>query len=318
MKIAISKQIDSKNNTIRFLIILPVQKDSYIMFYLTLNFKKLKYRGDQMNITKIAKEKFRETVENYNLFSNKRKAVMLMSGGKDASAAFDLLINYINGNDMDIEAIMVKFPRHVYEDKENLEEILNFWKSKGAKLTVFHPNIEEDVTENTPDGCKVCKTVRKSYIDPQLQRKFISEETVLITAYTLEDFLAYTTELGLLTNYTYQIKNIDDPKKKGNMITHLHKMKIKEELPNGFTIIRPLCDFLPGWTNRYVEENKIPVLSIPCKNASNKFKRLYAKAMAITKVKISYQRMVRFLEKNGVKFPETFDGVKDLNYFSDC
>ena len=148
--------------------------------------------------------------------------------------------------------------------------------------------------------------------------KYVPEQTVIVTGYTLEDFLAYVNEIGLLTNYTYQVDRINDPVKKNRMLAHLHKIKVKEQLPNGFTIIRPLADILPIWVNEYVKENEIPVLNTPCKNSYNKFKRLYSKTMSITKTDMSYNDMICFLEKNGVKLPETFEYLENLNFFSDC
>lgn len=142
----------------------------------------------------------------------------------------------------------------------------------------------------------------------------------IATGYTLYDAHAYLQEFALISNYTYDVNKIEDPSLKRKMLNCLHKIKMKETLPNGIRMIRPLLKFKENTIRDYLNYKDIPFVNVPCKVADYKPKRMIFKTLneMTNELKITYDGLLSFLDKHSVNFPEDFDDIAAGTNFTDC
>lgn len=266
---------------------------------------------------------FSETIEKYSMLKNVEKLIFLFSGGKDATLGLYFLNKYILDNNLDIEleAIMIKYPKHVYtlENGTNADcytKTVSFWGNLDVDLKIFEPSCT-DIDGSEIDACKICKSARKQLVDTYLNQ---NEKVTVVTGYTLYDALAYMDEICLVTNYDLDLFKIKDEKIIKRIQNCLHKIKAKEELPNGLKIIRPLICMHEDKIMNFVSDNNIPYIDRPCKASVKKHKREYFKVLNVASAinNTSYEGLLSFINQMNLDLPESFDDIDCGNYFTDC
>lgn len=270
--------------------------------------------------------KFCEFVERYNLL-DKEEIVFLNSGGKDATFGLDMLQKYIKLKSLDIKirCILVMYPQHVYLDcDENFSSefysYIGYWKNRGIDIEYYVPN--KCINEENALTCSLCKQSRKDILDKLLDEYLVSEKRItILTGYTLFDAMAYTEEILLYTNYMEKTNFMDfDEIQKKRLLNCLHKILPKEILPNGNSIVRPLLCFRENDIKQYLDKNHINYIKKPCVVAQYKHKRLYFESLKILEEtnNVSYEMLINFLLKNGIKFPADFEDLENYQFFIDC
>lgn len=280
----------------------------------------------QNKIINFCYEKFSHIVEENHLFDNIDQFLLLFSCGKDCSVLMDLFLRY--GQEKNIEdkisIYSVQFPRHMYYDKDgrptkNFESIVNYWKKREIEIQYVIPPFE-DFPDEDLFGCKTCKRSRKFVIDDYVNR--FSGKTGILTGFTMYDSLAYLNMLLLACNY--DIRNLEKmPESEKCVITKmLHKMSLREHLPDDKYMIRPILPFVEKEVIDYLDSRNIPYLDTPCKISKYKFKRIYSKALDLYDVfPVTYEGIESFLEQHGIQLNNgglSFDDVVEDNFFVDC
>lgn len=270
---------------------------------------------------------FADGIENFDLLDGINNVVFLFSGGKDATFGLELLGNYVRSKKLDINlmALMINYPLHVYFDengemRDSYRKSLEYWESKDLTFHIIKPS-HEDLPDSAKTECPLCKKVRMDAVQKVLAEVVESNErTAIVTGYTLYDAHAYMQEFTVLTDYTYEIEQIENPAIRNKVLNYLHKMRIKENLPNGLSIIRPLLKFKENTIRAYLSSRNIPFVDVPCKAADFKPKRLLFKTLneMTNELAITYDGLLMFLEKHKVNFPENFRDISTQSYFSDC
>jgi len=270
--------------------------------------------------------KFCNTIEKYNLLESINNVVFLYSGGKDATFGLYFLNKYIMNYypEINLKAIMVTYPAHVYfeengEEADCFKRVREFCASQNVDLDVFTSD-NQDLTEGAVDGCKICKATRKEILDGYLQNIGENGKSAIVTGYTLYDILAYLDEYCLLTNFTFDMTQFTEKKITERITNCLHKMNVKEELPGGFRIIRPLVDFKESDVVDFLNDNSIPYINRPCKVSSKKHKRIYFEALNLVESmnNSSYEGIMDFLSKHNIELPKTFNDIQYKFHFTDC
>lgn len=269
---------------------------------------------------------FCETVAKYELLSEIEKVVFLFSGGKDATLGLFFLNKYIKERNLPIslEALMVAYPKHVYYIEDGTEadcfvETKRFWKEQQVSVKIFDSK-ECDFKDGEKGACKICKNARKAIVDKYLDFYIESGNTAIVTGYTLYDALAYMDEICLASNFDFNNISPNDAVIINRVKNCLHKMKAKEKLPNGLTIIRPLIAMKENMIMDAVIDLNIPYINRGCKVATNKHKREYFKVLNVAEPidNTTYEGLLSFLAKINIDLPETFEDVELGNYFTDC
>ena len=270
--------------------------------------------------------KFCDTIVKYDLLKEIKKIVYLFSGGKDATIGLYLLNKYLKENslDIDLQAIMVTYPQHVYfnddgSERECYAHIKKYWFGQNVNLHVFVPD-DADIGGDEANACKICKTARKKLVDKFLDDIDDKPSTAIVTGYTLYDILAYVDEMALVCNYDFRNYTKLDQKIVNRIENCLHKMRAKEELPDGFRIIRPLVDFNEVDVVKSNNELNLRFIETPCNAAKYKHKRAYFKMLDIAYSinNTTYEGVMKFLQDQDVVFPETFQDIEYDNSFTDC
>ncbi|MCP4023390.1 MAG: hypothetical protein GY729_16215 [Desulfobacteraceae bacterium] len=270
---------------------------------------------------------FEESVESFGLLNGIDKILFLFSGGKDATFGLTMLTKYLKAHDLniDLNILMITYPLHVYFHKNGIrrdiyQDTLDYWKTKNVHLSAIEPE-EEDLPNFNTSGCHICKRVRMEAVTKFISKHIaVSENTAIVTGYTLYDAHAYMQEFSTTTNYTYDVNVIKNPKMKNKMLNYLHKMQIKENLSNGMQIIRPLLQFKEDVIRAYLAERNIPFINVPCKVADYKPKRQMFKLLNEMSgdLNITYGGLMNFLDSKGVVFPKNFNDISSKFDFTDC
>ena len=97
-------------------------------------------------------------------------------------------------------------------------------------------------------------------------------------------------------------------------------MAIREKLPNGNEIVRPLVFFKETDIKNYLIKCNIPYIKKECKIGKYKHKRAYFKSLEILDEinNVTYDKIMKLLEEKGVKIPKKFDDIDSNQYFVDC
>lgn len=280
----------------------------------------------QNKILDFCYEKFSHIVEKNHLFEDINQFLLLFSCGKDCSVLMDLILRYRQEKriENEISIYSVQYPIHMYYDinrkpTKNFECIINYWKRRKVTIQYVIPPFDDFEDENK-FGCKVCKESRKWVIDEYVNR--FSCKTGILTGFTMYDSLAYLNMLLLTCNY--DIRNLKKMKEPEKSITTkmLHKMALREHLPNDKYMIRPILPFTEKEVVDYLNSKSIPYLTTPCKISKYKFKRLYSKALDLYEdFPVTYEGIETFLEQYGIQLNNgglSFNDVIENNFFIDC
>lgn len=167
-----------------------------------------------------------------------------------------------------------------------------------------------------PEGCPKCKTVRRRQLDPFIM-KFPAKHTVIASGYTLFDFVSYVEEVRILTDSTYDLQILP-----GDVIRYVHqnlcKIRLIDDLPTGYRIVRPLAFFTYAELENYRKVYPIPILRTPCQNYSQKFKRIHMRKLNRICTNTTYESLLSTLESKNIAIPDSFEDASDMNFFSDC
>ncbi len=269
--------------------------------------------------------KFSDIIKERNLFDGVERFLVMFSCGKDCSMMLDLFLRYYSENKLEqpIKIFSAPYPKHMYyrdgKPNENFSEIMRYWETHGVEIQYETPSFD-DFPDEYRMGCTVCKRSRKAEID-----KFVNEykeDTGILTGFTIYDALSYLNMLLLTCNFNINNLNaLPEPLKK-NTTKMLHKMALKEILPNGKIMIRPMLPFQEQEVRAYLAQTGIPFLSTPCKISKYKFKRLYSTALDLYQdFPVTYEGIENFLMNNGIVLNGnnlSFEDVENDNYFIDC
>ena len=271
-------------------------------------------------------EKFVNTIEAHNLFADVERFVILFSCGKDCSMMLDLFIKYCDDKGIETPwtVFSAPYPKHMYYSKDgqpssNFLDIQRYWKMRGIDIQFAVPEYK-DFDDDDRYGCKTCKFARKTVIDEYLNR--FGNKTGILTGFTMNDALSYLNMLMLTCNYDVSNLSLIEEPLRSTTTKMLHKMSLRETLPNGKLMIRPVLPFNEREVVEYLAESGIPSINTPCKISKYKFKRHYSKAIEVfDPYNVTYSGMEKFLETQGISINNgglPFDDVKSDNYFIDC
>ena len=279
-----------------------------------------------MNTISRCYEKFVSTINTHNLFADVERFVILFSCGKDCSMMLDLFIRYCNDNGIDTPwtVFSAPYPKHMYYSKDgqpsrNFLEIQNYWKMRGIDIRFAVPEFD-DFADDDRYGCKTCKFARKSVIDEYVNQ--FGNNTGILTGFTMNDALSYLNMLMLTCNYDVSSIPLLEEPLKSTTTKMLHKMSLRETLPNGKFMIRPVLPFSEREVVDYLKDAVVPSIDTPCRISKYKFKRHYSRALGVfDPYNVTYSGMEKFLETIGISLNNgglPFDDVKFDNYFIDC
>ncbi len=256
------------------------------------------------------KEEFRPVLENLG----GKNVILLYSGGKDSSAAMDLLLRAGRELGFAFDAHAGAFPVHRYtiEEKERLD---SYWLGRGQRIVWHRLDSTDAGVANAENPCRYCQQIRKNLMKSILADTVRDWETlVLIICYSMWDIVSYSIEHILGSVYAPETE-----KKSGN-----GEMRFREtaqrfypflRMKEGYTVFRPMIRFNNDTIRKIISESDIPLISIPCRFKEYRPKRLLDGYYEKMGLKFDYESVMTFA-KNALGLPEpsAFTSIEKEEY----
>lgn len=280
----------------------------------------------ELSFEEMCYRKFENTINERKLFDNIDRFLILYSFGKDCTMMMDLFFRYYEEHSLRIpySVFTVPYPKHMYYSNpgvfsDEVLETLAYWENRGIKIEIEEPQCD-DLDFDDKYGCKVCKRSRKPVLDKYINA--CGGNTGILTGFTIYDALAYLTMIQLTCDYDLsRLSSLEEPLR-SNTSKMLHKMSLRENLPNGKVFIRPMLPFNEQDIQEYMRAVKLPCASTSCQITKYKFKRILSRGLDLyDDFPVTYEGIERFLERNGIILNDgglSFDDVREENYYVDC
>jgi tRNA(Ile)-lysidine synthase TilS/MesJ len=233
-------------------------------------------------------------------FSGKR-VFLLYSGGKDSSLCLHLMSKAREHFGFELEAHAGAYPLHRYTAQEK-EKLSAFWLDRGIKIRWYDMGVSDDPMEETSQPCLFCQRIRRDMMNKVLEDTVEHwERLVLVVSYTLWDIVSYSLE-HIVAGFCFNTQEGD----------HLREKRFREtaqrfypvlKMKDGYTVFRPMLNFNESEIIAKVQNDGIPLLSIPCKYKDRRPKRSLQKFYAQMGLGFDYERILEFA-KNKLGLPE--------------
>ena len=245
-----------------------------------------------------------------------KEVFLLFSGGKDSSVCMHLLLKAAGEFGFSFEAHAGAFPLHRYTAAEK-DRISEYWRAKGVPV-LWHDVAQEDTClQSGVNPCLSCQEIRRQKLNAVLKNTVKEwDALVLVVSYTLWDLVSYASEYLLAGIFT---------KTNGGASQDLQKrfVEISQRfypflrMKEGYSVFRPLlryngCDVL-----RTLEEERIPILSVPCTFKDFRPKRILERYYEKMELRFDYDEVFNFTKQTmGLTDPSVYTDMDKVQYLT--
>jgi len=226
-----------------------------------------------------------------------KNIMLLFSGGKDSSAAMDLISKAAQDFGFDFTAHAAAFPVHRYTDAEKTK-IESYWIKRGVNITWHDIDQTDDDLKDSENPCLVCQVQRKKLLKNILTSSTADwSDLVIIVNYSLWDIVSYALEhlLGNVLSDYDQRKGIEkDQRFKETAQRFYPILKMKE----GYTVFRPLIKYNNDDIKKMIAQEGIPTISIPCEFKDFRPKRIIEKYYEKMGLRFNYDQLLAFAKQS--------------------
>jgi len=259
------------------------------------------------------KKEHRHTLESFN----DKNIILLFSGGKDSSAAMDLISTAKEEFGFDFTAHTGAFPVHRYPNEE-IKRIDSYWVKRGARIIWHDLRKSDDELDNSKNPCLSCQEFRKNLLKSILTRSVENwNSLVLIVSYSLWDIVSYSLE-HLLNNISSNpdqgigIEKNKRFKETGQRFYPLLTMK------EGYQVFRPLIKYNNDDILKVIFQENLPTLSIPCKFKDLRPKRILEKYYEKMGLRFNYNQLIDFaINSLGLPNISSYTSMEKEDYLGD-
>ena len=202
------------------------------------------------------------------------KNIFLMySGGKDSSLAMALMKRAGEAFGFSFQAHAGAYPEHRYTDGEK-KRLSSFWRNQDIDILWYDMEETDESLKEASNPCLVCQMVRKKMLGKILKETVDQwDNLVLVPCYSLWDLVGYSIEHILGVRYARgEQKNA--PEKDRRFVETAQRYYPSMTMDEGYTVFRPLITLNGNDILDIVQEEGIPILSIPCEYRDFRPKRL--------------------------------------------
>ncbi len=218
---------------------------------------------------------------------------VLFSGGKDSSLALYFLHAATEEFEFSLQVHVGTFPKHRYTPRE-MDRIDLFWKERGVAIQWHDVWESDDCLEGADHPCIVCQQARKRRLYEHTRGRCVNlNELVLVTAYTLSDLVSYSLEYLTEVAYTHPDREDVQRSQKRFMETG-HRFYPILKMNGGYTIYRPVLRYNTQDVVRIIEGASIPILSVPCRYARYRPKRILGSYYESMRLHFDYDSVFKF------------------------
>ena len=226
----------------------------------------------------------------------KKRLIVIFSGGKDSSACLFLLHKAKDQYNYDLEAHLYAYPRHIYKEGFK-EELLSFWGKQGVKL-FFHPSEEDDsLLEHQENPCITCQAIRKKALFRLLPftEKSISN-LVIVSGHSLWDLAGYVLEIFIA-------KELADYSLRENSVSAERFIEISQRfypfisMREGYAVFRPMLCLNQKEIEHILEAEALLALDTSCRYSQFRPKKVLGNYFQMFDYQFSYKKIIEFAQK---------------------
>jgi tRNA(Ile)-lysidine synthase TilS/MesJ len=226
-----------------------------------------------------------------------KEVIVLFSGGKDSSLLLYFLHAATKEYDFTFEVHASAFPKHRYMPSD-VNRIDAFWGQRDVKIWWHDVEDPDDCLEQAHHPCIDCQRLRKRQLYEGIQRTSVDlKHLVLIAAYTLWDLVSYSLEFLMGATYT-------DPHRENALSSQKRFFETGQRfypimtMRGGWTIYRPVLKYNKQDVVQVIQDASIPVLSVPCRYARLRPKRILETYYESMRLYFDYDRVVTFAKES--------------------
>jgi tRNA(Ile)-lysidine synthase TilS/MesJ len=222
---------------------------------------------------------------------------LLFSGGKDSSLTLYLISRAADEFGFDFEAHAGAYPVHRYTDAEK-KRIESYWNKRGVDIIWHDVGETDDYIENTANPCLPCQRVRKKKLNSILTNSTRDWGALcMIPSFSLWDIASYSLEYLLGDIYSSPDQEVNGQKSK-RFIEIAQRFYPLLKMKEGYMVFRPILKYNNGDILKMIEQEQIPVLSIPCRFRGFRPKRVLQQYYEKMGLVFDYDQVLGFAKKS--------------------
>jgi tRNA(Ile)-lysidine synthase TilS/MesJ len=222
-----------------------------------------------------------------------KQVFLLFSGGKDSSLSLDLLTRAGRDFGFNVEAHAAPFPVHRY-GVEEMRAIGSYWRGRGTEVVWHDTGKTDDCLEEAGNPCSVCQDLRRKMMKTTMPGLIDSwERLVIVVSYTLWDLVGYSLE-HLLARRLSRNGNGPPSEKDERFIETAQRFHPILRMGEGYIVFRPLVRFNGSDVLRYIAEERIPIITVPCRFKDHRPKRLFEQYYRTAGLSFDYEAVLGF------------------------
>ncbi|MFO7707649.1 MAG: hypothetical protein R6V84_05695 [Desulfobacterales bacterium] len=250
-----------------------------------------------------------------------KSIMMFFSGGKDSSLVLHFLKQAARDFGFSFETHAAAFPHHVYThgDRDTLDR---YWNSRGITIDwheIFEPDerLKEAMAENT-SACLICNTAKKRTLIESIKSRGLNLNTlVVVLSYSLWDLVSACVEHMVGSVFASQGSSTTLRYKPAEERFHETSQRFYPllQMPNGFTVFKPLIYYNDQDILEALGRERIPVLSTSCEFKHFRPKRNFSQYYERLGLTFDYDEVFNFA-KTVLKIPDAdFFNRMDGEYY---
>jgi len=231
-----------------------------------------------------------------------KKNLIFYSGGKDSSVALDFISKACSEFKFDYEVHAGAFPIHRYSKSEK-DKLSSYWSNHGVDIKWHEFDETDEQIRNTENPCHSCQSIRKKLLNTIVSgRTDDLNKLVLIISFSLWDLVGYSLERILGDIYPGSGNGKEGVISKRFLETAQRFYPLLN-MKEGYTVFRPLIKYNGSDISKYIEQNEIPKLSIPCEFKEFRPKRVLENYYEKMGLKFDYDSVLEFA-KSSLDLPD--------------
>ena len=245
-----------------------------------------------------------------------KKVFLLYSGGKDSSVCMHLLLKAGKEFGFTFKAHAGAFPVDRYTETEK-GRLARYWQERGIDILWYDLGKAAEWLDRAENPCASCQKVRREMLNRVLKSTVKDwSNLVLVVSYSLWDVVSYALEYLLGGVFHKSDGRVSTGAEKRLMETSQRFYPFLQ-MKEGYSVFRPLiryngCDIL-----KTVEEEKIPLLGVPCRFKDFRPKRILETYYEKMGLRFSYDDVFSFAAQTmGLRGSSSYEEMDKEKYLT--
>jgi len=226
-----------------------------------------------------------------------KRVFLLYSGGKDSSVCMHLMLRAGKEFGFSFEAHGGAFPVDRYTETEK-DRLTGYWQERGVDIKWYDLGKPADWLEKAENPCALCQKVRREMLNRVLKIA-VNEwgDLVLVVSYSLWDLASYAVEYLLGGVFFRPDGRRASPGVEKRLLETSQRFFPFLRMKEGYAVFRPLvkvngCDIV-----KTVEQEGIPLISVPCRFKDFRPKRILEKYYEKMGLRFHYEDVLSYARR---------------------